>query len=706
MTELFDIAGTVYRDLSPEALKGLGRSITVPNGAVALAFPLSQKGESEPRLLRQGDKVKTAELQGLRMFRTEPFEVEVPVDGFVSQDGFALRAELAVSLSLDGHDADALEDFARTLEAKAVQGVVPASMRTVDLADWLTDDVRLGVKKYAIEQPVEALHEQDLVSAFEPYVRSALRKHLLTAGLVYQGLRRVRVTSTEWEELNRESAEARKREMVSQQRQRMRELWEKDRRRELLSKHELEEFLKALEHEGVIQDIERKKVALDAQKVYDEAYLEYEKQQHDLQKTLDALEVSRQLHLDRMRFEERLAQAKKAYETLKGASLEFFISTIDDEDERARLYKQLIAREMTPEQIAAMANDDQQVERLLQQVMAKIDELLESERRVSSRVFRPFGQEEKTSTNAVLLVCGKQVLAYDPRDYRTVERPNEVYDVSDRDLGSLRSVRVGRYGDESFVLAGARQGCYAIPAGNNGSPVREYAFFTENVHKGGTNSALIVHDKLFAAHSEQGLSCWPLEDPALLSVPLYTSLTKDQETTRALAVQNGLVYFATGGTVAAFNPEAPGDEPLHVWSGGGREVTAIVPIGKDLFAGNRQGQLLRWKLDEPGTTPEVISQEPHAIYMLKLAWIGGMPHLVMGSKAYGALVRSLNDLSLSTRYECDTQVRWVDAASDFVAAVSADQQHLFLWHTNDPLHPIRKITPGEKIQDMYVWTNE
>ena len=700
MTELFEQAGgagAVFSRLDSAELRQHGRTVRVPAGAVGLA--LSVKNPSaEPKLVTAGDTLKSADHQ-LQLFSADPMLLDVPGFEVESSDGFACRIKLQLSLKLDIHEPEALADFVRVVARSR------SAISRDDLASHLKPDVFLGVKKFVAGRVVEDLHEHDVASEAAPFVQSALRKTLLSSGLIWQGVTKLIVSSPELEKLRRESAHAKKQEVVAGKRQRMRELWEKDRRREELSRHEFEEFMKALEHEGVLKDKQRQAEQLGAQQQYDEAWVEYQQQQHDLQKALDAMEVSRALQIDRLKFEERLAQAKRAHDTLKGASLEFFISTMDDEKEKARLYRQLMAKDMTPEQIEKLSRDDSELEAMMEKVLLKIEEALD--RGAPSSTFRPYVDTPQTRTHRVLLVVGKTILCYDPNDYRTVERPNEVIDVSRHHLGSLRSVRVDQLHGETVILAGARQGVYLIDANEPqaAGAVREHAFFTDTVHKGGTNSACIAGDRLWAAHSEQGLSYWPVNDPSHLSVPVYREMCVQHETTRGVSTfVDGQLMFTTGGLLCAFDPRNPGNAPARVWRGGGREITSVVPINDSIYAGNRDGQLLRWSLADEDASPAGVLTEPHAIYMMKLAQLQGIPHLVFGSKAYGVTARSVREFGLQTRFEADTQIRWVDANSDFVFGVSADQKSLYVWSTSDPEHPIRKITPGEKIQDVTVWT--
>ena len=698
MTELFDKSGTVFSELDAAALRQHGRAVRIPDLTVGVALPV--RADAEPRLLTAGESLKAAD-HALRLFCADQLVLDVPTLEVPSSDGFFCRMAARVVLALDVHEREALDDFVRVV----ARGTDHLSQS--DLAAYIADDVALGLKKFAATKTAAQLHEEDVLAEAAPYVQSSLRKSLLAGGLLWNGLQRLTVSSPELEGLRRQEAGVKKQEIVARQRQRMRELWEKDRRSEALNRHEFDEFMKALEHEGLVKEQERKVEQLAAQQQYDEAWLEYERQQHDLKKAMDAMEVSRELLVDRMKFEERLAQAKRAHETLVGASLEFFISTLDDEKEKARLYRQLMAREMTPEQIEKLASSDQNIEDLMEKVLVRIEDALA--RGANSGHFRPYVDTPKTRTQRVLVVVGKTILAYDPNDYRTVERPNEVYDVSGQHLGSLRSVRVDRYGGQAVILAGARQGCYVFDPASGTTRVREHAFFTENVHKGGTNSALVIDNRLYAAHSEQGLCWWPLDDPDHLSTPVYRELTRHHETTRGVSpyrdpvTGKDMVMFTTGGLLCAFDPYNPGDAPQRVWRGGGREVTSAVPINDTIYAGNREGQLLQWDARDDEAAPRVVLTEPHALYMLKLAQLNGLPHLVFGSKAYGVTARSTREMGLSTRFEADAPIRWVDATSDFVFGVSADQRSLYIWNTADPAHPIRKITPGDRIQDLAIW---
>src|SRR5579883_595138 len=231
-----------------------------------------------------------------------------------------------------------------------------------------------------------------------------------------------------------------------------------------------------------------------------------EKQLEDLKAQLDKEALLKDLaardELDQKRKEGRLKQ----YETLRAKmgedDMKALVMMLEDEDQRAALIKELIEKDMTPEQRGAL-----KVSEMEQKLEARLKEV---QLRLASFGAAELGTDETDPiTRRIHCVIGKRVLAFDPSTNLHPEVPKEVEDTEDGKLGYLRSVRVQKIGGSGVetVFAGAQRGVYKIEGGKR----VEYVFPTEPEGKGGANAVAYFDGRIYATHSEMGLVEWPLD---------------------------------------------------------------------------------------------------------------------------------------------------------------------------------------------------
>lgn len=383
----------------------------------------------------------------------------------------------------------------------------------------------------------------------------------------------------------------------------------------------------------------------------------------------------------------------KRYEDIKGKvgedDLKALVMMLDDDEQRAALIRELIEKDMTPEQKGALklSEMEQKLEGRLKELQLKL----------ASFTGEGLATDDQDPvTRRVLAVIGKRVLAFDPSTNLHPEVPKEVYDTEDGKLGYLRSVRGQKLATADAIVAGAQRGVYRIENDKR----TEYVFPTEPEGKGGANAVAYFDGRLFATHSELGLVEWPLEGGGKGRF-LCKEETVGQSSTRgALLGPDGRLYFSTGNDVYALDVATGADRPVK-FKGSDDSITSFCLVQKQLVAGNKNGRIYCWDLDDPGSPREFPVKKSNPIYMIRPARIAGQQFYVIGSKDY-TVTAAAPDKDVYREYHAREEVRWVDAAADFVTGVSRSGYKVFCWETRKQSEPTLTIRVSDKVQDLFV----
>jgi hypothetical protein len=396
--------------------------------------------------------------------------------------------------------------------------------------------------------------------------------------------------------------------------------------------------------------------------------------------------------VDQKRKEMRLKRYEEIRTKVGEDDLKALVMMLDDDGQRAALIRELIEKDMTPEQKGALKLSE--MEQKLE------DRLKEFQLKVSSFTGAELGRDDEDPvTRRVLCVIGKRVLTFDPSTNLHPEVPKEVYDTEDGKLGYLRSVRGQKLteGGAESVLAGAQRGVYRI----DGEKRTEYVFPTEPEGKGGANAVAYFDGRLFATHSELGLIEWPVDGGATKGRFLCKEETQSQTSTRgALMGSDGRLYFSTGNDIYALDVATGADKPVR-FKGSDDSITSFCLVQKQLVAGNKNGRIYCWDLDDPGSPSEFPVKKSNPIYMIRPARIAGQLFYVIGSKDY-TVTAAAPDKDVYREYHAREEIRWVDAAADFVTGVSRSGFKLFCWDTHKQGEPTLTIRVSDKVQDLFV----
>ncbi|RME76285.1 MAG: hypothetical protein D6776_01530 [Planctomycetota bacterium] len=628
--------------LDADALPGVfGKRLVVPEGCVAWIEP----EDAAARLAAPGDSVR-GRFEAVLVKRAD-VALSFEFSGLAAADGHEVTAGLQLVLRLPRTEV-AIRQLAATLLREQ-----PA-LDHDRLRAYLAPAVRAALARHVAARALEPLMESDPRAALDEAIRAESEALLFDAGLELLELRLPSFYSEAFEAIRaaRAAAELEAHRLAEQQR--VQEMRARLERNERLKREEIEAFARRLRYQGVLEELELRE------------------------------------QLDRKRFEQQVQRFEALYEKLGRDETKALIFLLDDEQLKAQLLRELIRRDMTPEQLAALRAEELE-RRVAERLAAFGAHAAEREGQRAQRVAR-----SGMRTRRLLVAFGKQVLAFEPSAGERCER--ERYDFSGGPLGWVRSVRVVATRRGPAVVAGAQRGIYVVLDGE--TEPRALTLPREPRGRGGVNAAAAFGGYLYATHSELGLTRWDeygLERPE----PLFEAVTARNEATRGVQVSaDGRLYFSSGPDIYRCDLVRPSHELVRFH---GREgsITGFVLSEHEVFAGTGEGRVLRWSIDDPGSPRELNVRKGGPIYMLRLAEIDGAPHLLVGAKEHGITAVSLEQ-GRAFDYRAPEAIRWVDGATDFVYGVSRDGRAVHVWDADRLGEPRFVLRVPERIQDVWV----
>lgn len=632
--------------LSAADLPGLlRRRYEVPPGAVALV----SEPDAGERLVGEGTELAGAFTAVVVKARDQGVSFEFA--DLATRAGRKTTAGIEVCVRLPSRDVD-VRSLAQTLLANA-------QLLTVDvLRAYLRPAVRSGLATFVRQHTAEELMTEDPREELERMLRSELKALAFSAGLDVLEVRHPSFYCEEFEQLRRARLEAQAKEEELRRSEQLQELKARLERNEALKQQEVAEFAKVLQYQGILKELSLKH------------------------------EVSRK------RTEEELRRFEAIHKQVGDDDLKALVFLLEDDRLKAQLLEQLIERDMTEEQLRAkkVAELERRFEEKLQAFAGEMQALSGARsRRIAER---------GTRTRRVLVVHGKEARSFDPATNVRRETPKEVYDLSGRDLGYLRSVRTATVNGRSLVLLGAQGGVYVVPEGGGADEARELRFPEPPRGQGGVNATAYFDGWIYGTHSELGLVRWDFDGLATAQ-PLFGEVTSRHDSTRGVIVgPSGSLVFASGPNLYAHNLLRP-SEPLVAFRGTGDSVTAFVVTQEELFAGTRGGRVLRWSASDPGSPRELGIRKANPIYMLRLAEVHGTLHLLVGAKEHGVTAVSIED-GRAIDYRAPDQVRWVDGATDYIFGVTRSGYALHTWEANRLEQVHFTIHLADRVQDLHV----
>ena len=330
--------------MKSEQVKGiLGSKYNVPQGFISL---LEEK-DGKHRVLMPGEEAGgefTAHLVRDRDVRI-PFNAQQGV----TKDGFDASVNFELSVTPDVTQRDALDAF------------IEHNVEGRRHFDWpllkaeMQEQVASAVKSVLKEYTVEQINDEAMQAEIREKILTRCSADLQTRGIAETALDLGRIRSEGFEQHKAEIANMQQQGERDRAKQEVQAAMLRDQLGQELSRQELEEFLVSAREEGLIKEHERQKAQKERQAELDKLETLYREQQHNLEKALRSMVLEDKLEMDSIMFDKHIEVVKKLKTELSEDRIEVYINLIKDEQLKADLLHRLMMKNMSPEQISAMA---------------------------------------------------------------------------------------------------------------------------------------------------------------------------------------------------------------------------------------------------------------------------------------------------------------------------------------------------------------
>lgn len=307
-------------------------------------------------------------------------------------------------------------------------------------------------------------------------------------------------------------------------------------------------------------------------------------------------------------------------------------------------------------------------------------------------------QDDKARTRWLVAATAEEVLFFDPKDGDQPARRIRLAGPP----GPVRSVQSAAVDGETVLFVGAARGVYRIPDGA-AAPDLMLTVPDAPAVRGGFNAVAIVHDQVFASHSELGICAWYARTAASPR-RWFPAITAAAKAVREIRAHHGDLYCGVDDRVLAWNAEAPTEHPPRVYAGSAATLTALTPATSGLYAGTSAGEVLHWSHGE-SANPRCLHRGPgRPVESLHLLAAQGVERLIFTDTSPHVYARVLGDNFLC-RFEAGGQtIRRVEAADDLLLGLSDTRDRLFLWTTGKPdqlpqIIPVHRLV-GQSVQDI------
>ncbi|MCB9932122.1 MAG: hypothetical protein H6841_01730 [Planctomycetes bacterium] len=353
-------ANTVYLRVKSEQVKGiLGSKYAVPQGFVGL---VEEKG-GKSKVLMPGEE--TAGEFTAHLLRDRDVRIPFNAQKATTSDGFDASVNFELSVTPDitrrdtidsfiEHNVEGRRHFDWPLLKAEVQEQVAAAVRSV-------------IKEYSAQQ----LSDETQLQKVRQRIVDRCAGELQAKGLGELGLELGRVRSDDFERHRQDIADVKQQGERDRAKQEVQAAMLRDQLGQELSRQELEDFLVSAREEGLIKEHERKLKDLERKSELDKLEAEYREQAHSLEATLRKLVLEDKLAMDSIMLDKHVEVVKKLKSELSDDRIEVYINLIRDEQLKADLLHKLMLKNMSPEQLKAMAEIEAQKARQVELAISK-----------------------------------------------------------------------------------------------------------------------------------------------------------------------------------------------------------------------------------------------------------------------------------------------------------------------------------------------
>jgi hypothetical protein len=585
----------------------------------------------------------------------------------------------------------------------------PDRIRAPDVAERMVAGLRETLGRHLEAENLDSVASLDVASVRDLWSEAG-EEVFFERGLTVRRVTHWDVRGVELEGLQRREAALQLEEERVRQRLRFLDLWKRNEMGAELARRDVEAMQRYLERQGVLKELDHEKEVARIRRQEDHAARESEQK---LRHLLAKRELEHSIEIDARRLEEEVEQTRRMNEVLREGGIEAHLFHIRDETVKGRLYRLLLERDMSPEQIRARstgltAEDLGELGDSIRELIASVRGLVRREPAVTvdtrdAAGVREVPSPEGSTSSRVLIATESLVQVVCPRSAADPILPATLSALGGAGLGPLRSVRVARSPDGAVLLAGAREGLYLVPArcAGTGTPETYRLPKGSAAFRGGTNSAVLVGDSVFATHSEVGLVRWTQgnkETPEVLD-PAGETVS----TVRGIQCgPRGLLWYARGADLLGVDPVAP-RMPVHHLAGAGEEISSFAWSGDHLFAGTAGGKLLHWDPVSLSGPRVVAAPGQGPVYTVCPVRRGDEDCCLVGARSARV---DLYDAAGARRasYPASARISWVAACDRHVYAINDRFHVLFVWERASPDSPAREVTFPDKVRDIRVDT--
>jgi len=314
-------------------------------------------------------------------------------------------------------------------------------------------------------------------------------------------------------------------------------------------------------------------------------------------------------------------------------------------------------------------------------------------------------QAPAATTQWIVVAAGTQLLYYDPA---APDEPRRRVAVPDT-LGALRSVQaVIQPEGGTVMLIGSARGVHEMPPAGV-QPTCTYHAPQRDGLRGGVNAATLIGQRVVASHSELGVIVWERGDPST-GTSILNDLTRDARTVRHVHHSSGGLFVSVDDRVIHLPADqildraATPPPPDGVYTGSTDVITALWTDRTRILAGNAAGQIVQWRLGDPGSIQVLHAGNDRAVESIELFEHDGVERLFFTDTSSAVHARVLGD-SFACRYEAGGQtIRRAEFAADWIVAMNELRDRLMLWPIGAPAQPLHVIpvsrTFGRSVQDV------
>lgn len=673
----------------------LSRRVRVPPGTFGY---LLRSGRLEGDVVDPGTEVSVGDHAEVWVLRDGEWGLRLELEGLELAGGLPTDVLLGVRVRIEKSRSAARQFLAGRSW--------PDRVRAPNVAERMIPGLHETLGRHLEGTDLDSVASMD-AAAVRDFLREAGEEVFFERGMTVLGVTHCDVRGVELDGLKQRETALQLEEKRVRQRLRFLDLWKRNEMGAELARRDVEAMQRYLRQQGVLKELDHDKEVAKIRRGEEHAAREAEQ---ELRHLLAKRELEHRIEIDARRLEEEVEQTRRMNEVLREGGIEAQLFHLRDEALKGRLYRLLLERDMSPEQIRARsagltAEDLGELGDSIRELIASVRGLVELQPAAVADTreggVREPSAPESPSASRVLIATESLVQVVSPGSVSDPVLPATLIALGGGGLGPLRSVRVARSPDGAVLVAGARGGLYVVPARDQDAGTPEAYRFREGsaALRGGTNSAVLAGDSVFATHSEVGLVRWAQgekEAPEVLDPAGGAAST-------VRGVQcgpRGLLWYARGADLLAVDPLAP-RIPVHHLTGAGEEISGFAWSGDHLFAGTAGGRLLHWDRALLRGPRVVASPGQGPVYTVYPIRMGDEDCCLVGARSARV---DLYDAAGACRasFPSSSRVSWVAACARHVYAIDDRFHVLSVWERTTPDSPAREVTFPDKVRDIRV----